>query len=708
MAPHSNAGEVIAGIADPLVVQDAGWRFTLINPAAARILESSGRGPADALIGRVVWDVYPEVVGTDFERGMRLAMRDRVPVTFEAFYPERGEWSQMHCYPLQDGSLVTQWRDVTARRQAEEAARYLARASEILASSLDSQATFNELAHLVVPELADWCVIDTRTQHGGLTRVAVAHRNPEMVAYARELEARYPTDIDAPTGVPNVLRTGKPEMYVDISPELLARGARDAEHLRILRELDLRSVIIVPLAAGAETHGAMTLISTTSRRRYTQADLQLATELGRRAGLALDNARLLADARAATARTARLQDVTARLAAIVDPRHASQEVLAEAAAAFGAHSGVLCLLDHSGEWLDIAAALGLKSTTTSEYQRFPVAAPLPVSEAVTAGVGIFLEGKAEIQARYPQLRDENKRATTEAWLAVPLAIAGRVIGGLALGFLQPRRFSAEERDFAGALAQQAAQALDRIKVYEAEQHARRDAEIANRAKADFLAAMSHELRTPLNAIGGYAELLEMGIHGEITPAQREALSRIRRSERHLRDVIENVLGFARIEAGHLELRPARVGVRAIIRDVESMLSTRMAQKRLRFSFTNCDEALAAWADAEKVRQILINLVGNAVKFTPEAGSIEVSGNEEGGNIEVQVIDSGIGIPPDKLEVIFEPFVQLGRSLSSVQEGSGLGLAISRDLARAMSGDLTASSQPGKGSTFTLRLPAAAP
>jgi K+-sensing histidine kinase KdpD len=374
---------ILASIADPFVVHDADWRFRYINAAAEKALDA---GEAKKLIGRVVWEVLPNVVGTKFEREMRRAAEERVPVSFEGFYAERGEWSIVFCYPLPDGGLATQWKDITAVKRAEESARYLARATEALSASLDYETTLAELTHVVVPEFADWCAVDIIDEDGKVKQLAVTHVDPDKVRWAYELNRRYPPDPNRDTGVHNVLRTGKPQLYADIPEEMLVASAVDDEHLKIIRELDIRSAMVVPLIARGRTLGAMTLVSTESRRRYTESDLELAMELARRAALAVDNARL---------------------------------------------------------------------------------------------------HKAELDARHA-------------------------------------------------------------------------AEAANLAKTQFLAVMSHELRTPLNAIAGYAELMRMGIRGPITAEQQADLDRIKRSQRNLLSLINDVLNYAKLEAGHIEFDTQRV------------------------------------------------------------------------------------------------------------------------------------------------------
>lgn len=239
-------------------------------------------------------------------------------------------------------------------------------------------------------------------------------------------------------------------------------------------------------------------------------------------------------------------------------------------------------------------------------------------------------------------------------------------------------------------------------------NAQQAAESANASKSNFLAAMSHELRTPLNAIAGYVELLELELRGPLTEEMRVDLARIKRSQKYLLGLIEEILVFSQLDAQRLEFNIRTVSVDAVVRDAEAMVDPQIRSKGIEYRFEACDPRITVLADSDKMQQVLINLLVNATKFTDAGGTITISCEPDDLTVKVRVADTGVGIPEEKLSHIFDAFVQLDRSLNRPREGVGLGLTISRELTRAMGGDLSVDSVVGRGSTFTITLPAGEP
>lgn len=239
---------------------------------------------------------------------------------------------------------------------------------------------------------------------------------------------------------------------------------------------------------------------------------------------------------------------------------------------------------------------------------------------------------------------------------------------------------------------------------EGEQSARKEAEAANRIKTELFARLSHEFRTPLHAVSGYLEILQQNIHGGLTVEQRRDVERIHQAQEHLMTLVNMILDFAKLEGGPIELSMAEIPIEETLRGAEALVAPQFAKKSITYTHRPGDSSLTAFADREKVQQILLNLLANAMKFTPAGGAVDLDWRVEDDTLLIRVRDTGSGIPEDKTEQVFEPFVQLRAPGSIPSGGTGLGLAISRDLARAMGGDVHLRSTVGLGSTFTVLLP----
>lgn len=451
--------------------------------------------------------------------------------------------------------------------------RFLTRASELLASSLDYEGTLRTVAELAVPDVADWCAVDLVDGPDTLRRVAVEHSDQSKVRLAYELAEQWP-DRESQSVQWQVIERREPVLLNEISDAWLAETVQDPERLALARQLGLQSAVIVPLPGRNGSLGTLTLVHAESGRHFGEDELRLVEELGRHAGLAIDNARLHRDL------------------------EGQNQVLEEQAAELEQQTEEL---QNQAHHLD--------------------------------------ELMSELEVSNEELLQRSE-----------------------------------------------------------------EAESANRAKSEFLATMSHELRTPLNAIFGYADLLDLGLHGPITVAQHEALERIKKNQRALLVLVNDVLNFAKLEAGKLELTPTNVPVAEIVADVAAVVAPQLEAKGLRYRAEPFDDGIRVHAEQERVEQVLLNLLTNAGKFTKRGGEVVVSIEEGDDVVHLRVRDTGVGIPAERLQAVFDPFVQIDRQVEDTGErGVGLGLAISRDLAVAMGGGLTATSTVGEGSTFTLTL-----
>ena len=282
-------------------------------------------------------------------------------------------------------------------------------------------------------------------------------------------------------------------------------------------------------------------------------------------------------------------------------------------------------------------------------------------------------------------------------MIVPMRAHGRVLGALVFGRGRDEpAYSGDDLSLADELVSRAALAVDNAQLYE-------NALIANRAKGDFLAVMSHELRTPLNAVVGYSDLLLLGVAGTLPGDSARYVERMQLAAKHLIQLIEQILTFSRMEAGREEVHVETIDVSTLARDAAALVEPLAMEKGLGFAIRMPGERLEIDTDVGKVRQILLNLLSNAVKFT-ERGTITLEARREGDDVQFDVEDSGIGIAPEFVEKVFDPFWQVEQQKTRRAGGSGLGLTVSRRLARLLAGDLEVVSSSGKGTRFRLSLP----
>jgi len=868
-----------------------------------------------------------------------------------------------------------------------------------------------------VPTLADWCAVDVvHSEPGGawppvVRRVAVAGRDPNKLAWARKLGVEVERDWASPNGLPQVLRTGVAAFFPEVTRDLIRRAGLSGQEKAIFLRIGLTSAICVPLVARGRTFGAISLGMAESRRRYTTEDLALAKDLASYAAIAIDNARLYADERAArlaaeraALRVERLQSITAELSSARTPAQVGDVVVRHGLEALGAAFAMVYITSESGTALELVCASGVPANALDQVRRIPVQASHPAAEALNSRTGVFINTGAQRRERYPDL--DSGADTVEATAALPLVVGKRAIGAITFEFPATAVPGAEERTFLGALAHQCAQAIDRARLYvaemrakeaiaaahrrqatvleaiaegfvtfdrewrygyvnrvagdlmarqpeeltgrvlwevfpdvidtpfagilreamasgrqasgeaysaaigewieyraypteeglsvvfrdiaerrrhderlrllaeastvlsssldyqttlsnvaelavpalanscvidlvgdngqlervatvfeseelsrlvgefrrrnpiaaetghpalqvlasgesvfypeitptdlpqvvddrpdslalarrlnptscvfvalrargrtlgvmalstagtrrrfdeqdlvliediahrvamavdnarlhEAERRARAEAEAANQAKSDFLAIMSHELRTPLTAVVGYTELLSDEVVGPVNETQRDHLARVRASSEHLLMLIEDILSYARIEAGRELVRIEDFGLAALLEQASVIIRPLAEKKSLEFTLSGGKARAVMRSDPQKVRQIIINLLANAVKFTAK-GSVRLGARVYDDRVAFEVADTGPGIAREHLDRVFDAFWQVDQRMTRKSGGTGLGLSVARQLARLLGGDVSVRSTIGEGSVFTVDLPLNAP
>jgi PAS domain S-box-containing protein len=642
---------------DAIVITEAepicepGPRIIYVNDAFTRMTGYS----SEEVVGKT-----PRILrGPKTERAqldkLRTALENSQPTVVELIdYRKDGSefWVEISVVPVANAEgWYTHWvsiqRDITERKRAEQesaelireqAARleaeiqerksaFLAEASTVLASSLDYETTLASVAQLAVPFIADWCAVDILEDNQDIRRVAIAHGDPVKVELAWELERRYPRNFYATVGLPTVLRSGQSAIATEISDSALQAVAQDAEHLQILRELGLKSCIVVPMLARGRALGAITLATAESGRRYSSDEVFLVEDVARRAALAVDNARLYRKKQEAqriaeetAERTANLQALTAALSEALTPVQVGEVVVNRGLAALKASAGFIALL-RDRDTLELVRFLGYPQGMIEDGSRFPLTTPVPIADAVRMQQPVLLESREVWAQKYPHIATQYANTQHHAWAAIPLIVEGRTVGGIGFSFPTPQTFSEEDCAFMLAMGQQCAQALERARAYAAERQARADAEAANRMKDEFLATLSHELRTPLNAMLGWTQLLRTRKLEETKMAR--ALETIDRNTKSLCALIEDILDVSRIIRGKLQISVLPCDLVGVIEAAIETVRPAAEAKAIQIEYF-CDSSIGlVLGDMNRLQQVVWNLLSNAVKFTPKGGHVEI-------------------------------------------------------------------------------------
>jgi PAS domain S-box-containing protein len=529
--------------------------------------------------------------------------------------------------------------DIDDRKRAEDAQALLVEASAVLGSSLDYRRTLAQVAQLAVPSIADWCGVHVLEDDGSLRELAVVHADEAKMKFAVELQERYPPDPQGDTGVPQVVRSGRPELVPDVTDEMLVAAARDELHLDLIRELGIRSWMCVPLTARGRTLGAISFVAAESGRRYEKSDLRLAEDLARRAATAVDNAQLYRQA----------------------------EERAQAARVLASVGDGVFMVDGEGVirlWNPAAEAItGLQLQSVLGR---------PAAEA--------LPGWAEVAPRIPVAAAPGPTAPRAETL--PLELGGRElwlsVAGVAIddGVVYAFRDLTEER-------------------------------VLERMKTDFVATVSHELRTPLAAIYGSAMTVRRRDIELDDDVRMRLLDVIADESNRLAEIVNDLLLASHLDSGELQVSIEQCDPRELVESVLEAAATHLPES-ITLALKAPDTVPWVAADRGQLRQVLVNLVENAIKYSPDGGPVDVELDEAGQMVRFAIQDHGLGIPEGERTRIFEKFYRLDPNMTRGIGGTGLGLYICRELVRRVDGRIWVEPRRGGGSTFVLEVPLADP
>lgn len=604
-----------------------------------------------------------------------------------------------------------------SRKLAEAAKRrleFIAHASRQLSStSLNLEQTLKQITDLVIPTLADWCIIDLveNDDLNQIRRVALSHSDPTMIALYEQMMLEYPDAYDNPHGHRKVIRTQESTFVPQISEDLLLQVSKDQRQLDYLRRLGLKSTLIVPLTARNGPIGALTLTIAESGRTLSQEDVLFAEELAQRLALAIENARLYQTeqhsrqrAQQSAATLARLQLVTAQFANALTPVEIAQIALDQLVGTLQAIAGTVVLQDSADEYVTICtvgyAALG------HNPPRFARNSQRPLAQVIRDRVPVWIDPPP------------SNYQTSERFAGLPLIANEQAIGAIGLTLRADQTLSHEELAFLDALTQQCAQALERARLYEVERKAReaihqlnmelerrvhqRTEELleVNKQLEAFSYTVSHDLRAPLRSIQGFSRILLEDYAELLDTIGKDFTLRIAAAAERMDRLLIDLLTYSRLTRAELDLQ--MIDLNAVIQDIQLQLKALLDEQQAQIKVIG--DLGSVKGHRALLDQVITNLITNAIKFVKpgESARVEIWSEIHGECIRLCIQDHGIGIVPEHQERIFRIFERL--HTADKYPGTGIGLAIVQKGIERMGGRVGLESKWGAGSRFWIELP----
>lgn len=584
--------------------------------------------------------------------------------------------------------------------RARERLDFLSAASAQLMETLDYETMLRNVAWLAVPRIADWCAVYIVLDNGRVEAVEVAHRDPTRLAMARRVVRRFPVDLDSPTGVGRVVRTGETDFVALIPDDPASESTSEPPRFDGTRGFGLRSTITAPLTARGLVHGAITLANSRTGRTFTRDDVAMVTELAGRAALAIENARLYRQAQEARARAEASEARSALLASFSETLSGSLDSTETLCAALQllvpqVADWAVVDLDNKGVPSRISAAHDVDAVARTLASK-PLEGVLPLDAPASRHLRL---GVTDLEALAgPGAATLMTDAVDGSALILPLDVHQQRQGRLVVGRMAQRNeFGEGDLAFGRQLASRVAIALENANLY-------RQATDAIRVRDNLLSIASHELKTPLTSITLSIDLLrrlaqkapdatlrtEVAKRAESTWKQMEWLS----------SLVDELLDVTRINSGKLDLRRETFDLGALVAEVVERFEHELDHAKCPVTMQVEGDVTGRW-DRARLEQVIVNLLTNAAKYGG-GKPVEIR-VVRGDRVELLVKDHGIGMAADELERVFSAFERTAAARDFA--GLGLGLYITRHIVEAHGGTITcASDGPGRGATFCVRLP----
>lgn len=606
-------------------------------------------------------------------------------------------------------AIVSNFRDITERRQAEERQRLLNEVSRILVSSFDHHITLKEVAELIVPTLADYCRIALLDEQQQIQEISVNHINPEKIALVQALYDQYKDRPGSTHGLQKLLETGKPELISTLSGSILQPVQENPELLRIVHALDLHSYMGVPLIARDRIIGAITFSSIKPHRHYGQDDLLFAQEVARRIALTLDNAHLY---QAAQEELAERKQVETNLRFLSEASH----ILASSLDYQTTLTNIAHLaVPHIADWcsVDMRTEQGIQRLAVAHVdpEKVQWAKELnqhnpPDLNAPSGLPNVLRTGKPEF---YPDIRDDLLVASARdeeelalmrnlgftSAMTVPLLMRGKAIGALTFVTAESgRHYTTADLSMAEELASRAALAIENAHLYT-------EAQNAIGIRDDFISIASHELKTPVTSLKMFTQVLQKQLARKGEENLSRSLARMDAQLNKMTLLIGDLLNVSKLELGQLALQEETFDVNEVVKETVDQIQLTTAKHIIRIEGGITQPV---WGDKDRVGQVLANLLSNAVKFSPHADTLVVRLTTQQDVAVVEVQDFGIGIDEEHQSKIFNRFYRVNDPEEKTYPGLGIGLYLSHEIIKRHGGNLSVVSEKGKGSVFRFTLP----